>query len=238
MFGRRNAEKVYRALDDQDNRPVITKAPIRLIVPARFREIGLLQIGTQTFVFGLAALVLESNEWALLNVNAYLELGPAAVELIKIDDVEYYTFQFQAGDVLFKTKELVCHSSLLYTAIEEFIFKGKMPRYVEYEDGCHLFDSAKKHTKTTASIQHSVVEFLVGFIGRDRADRAKYIREVAKSENDFGMDKLSWVPMRSVYWSAPSTVNKLAGAYFSEGIVSALVNPSERTDKIEQILRA
>lgn len=239
MFGRRDADKVYSVLTDEPNQPVITKAPIRLIVPVRFREIGLVQIGVQTFVYGLGALVLENKDWAILNVNAYLELGPATVEIVKHDDVEYYSFQFQAGDVLFRTKELVCHSSLLYTAIEEFVFKGKMPQYVDYESGCRIFDSAKKHTKTTASIQHPVVEFLIGYIGRDREDRAKFIREVAKTKKDFGLDKLSWVPMRSVYWSAPSTVNKLAGAYAgSDGIVSALVNPSDRTDKIERILRA
>jgi hypothetical protein len=45
-----------------------------------------------------------------------------------------------------------------------------------------------------------------------------------------------YIPLRSVTYTATNTTNKLAGSYFQEGLVSALVSPSERKERIESIL--
>lgn len=234
----RNAGKVLAALVDLPGKPVIAKEAISIQLPVRYSEVELCMVGETTYAYGLFSMILETGEYALMNVNAYLELGPAQTEIVSVDETEYYTFHFQPGDVVFKTKELVCRASLIYKAIEEFVFKGKIPWYVDYEDMGKLFDTAKKHAKTSANILPSVVEFMAAYIARSKNDRIKFIRESAKTYDDVARSKLDWVPMRSVYWSAPGTVNKLAGAYFSDGVVSALVNPSEKTEKIEGILRA
>ena len=234
----RNAQKVLDGLSDLPGKPVIAKAAMTIQVPVRFREIELMQIGEATFVYGLFAMILDSGDYALCNINAFVELGAAPVEIITIDETSYYSFRYEPGQVVIKTKELVCRSSLIYKAIEEFVFKGKVPWYVGYEDMGKIFDTAEEHARTSAKILHPVVEFLAAYIARSKADRTKYLREIGQTYKDFEQGGLDWVPMRSVYWSAPGTVNKLAGAYFSDGVVSALVNPSERTEKIESILRA
>jgi len=233
----RNAEVVLKQLSDVSGKPVIAKNNIAIQVPVRFKEIGLAQIGSSTFVFGLFAMILDSGEYALMNVNAYLELGAASVDTEEIDGTEYYNFHFEPGDVVFKTKSLVCRPALIFKAISEFVFKGKVPWYVDYDDMGKLFSTAKKHAATTADIRPEVMEFMAAYIGRNKNDRINYIRESAETYADFEKN-LAWVPMQSVYWSAPGTVNKLAGAYFQDGIVSAIVNPSERVEKIESILRA
>lgn len=233
----RNAGKVLSLLVDVPGKPVITRSALTIQVPVRFRDIGLAQIGASTFVYGLFAMILPTGEYALCSVNAFMELGPAAVDKVTIDEEEYYNFHFQPGDVVFRTKDLVCRPALIFKAIEEFVFKGKVPWYVGYDDMGKLFDTAKRHAKTRADILPSVMEFMAAYIARNHDDRIKYIRETAKTYQDFEKD-LDWVPMQSVYWSAPGTVNKLAGAYFQDGIVSALVNPSERVEKIEGILRS
>lgn len=235
----RNAQKVLSQLVDQPGQPVTTKSNLTIHIPVRFSEIGLASVGSSVFVYGLFAMILDSGEYALCNVNALVEIRPSLIEKIMIDDTEYYQFRFYPGDVVIQTKELVCRSSLIYTAIEEFVFKGKVPYYVEYEDMGKLFDSSKKHSKTSANIIPSVMEFLVAYIARSKSDRTKFLRETIQTKQDIQPEKLEWVPLRSVYWSAPNTVNKLAGAYGgSDGIVSALVNPSQRVERIEKILRA
>lgn len=231
----RNSEKVLGSLLDLPGKPVITKKKISIQFPVRFNEIGLATVGAETFVFGLFAMVLETGEYAICNVNSLIELGKGLVEKFYVGEVEYFNFTFQPGDVVFKTKELVCRPALIYTAIDELIFKGKIPYYIEYDDMGKIFDTAKKFARTSAEILPSVTEFMAAYIGRDPDNRIKFIRETAKDQKDF--KKVKWVPMQSVYWSAPGTVNKLAGAYFQDGIVSAIVNPSERVEKIERILR-
>lgn len=235
---RRDGKKVLSVLSDLPGQPVITKAALTVQFPVRFKEVELAKISANTFAYGLMALILETGEYALFNVNALVELGPAPVEISEIEGVEYFSFRYQPGDVVIKTKDLVCRSSLIYKAIEEFVFKGKVPWYLDYEDMGKIFDTAKKHANTSATILPSIVEFMASYIARSKADRTRYLREVAKTPSDYARDKLTWVPLRSVYWSAPGTVNKLAGAYFQDGVVSAIVNPSDTVPKIESILRA
>ena len=233
----RHPEKVLGELLDLPGKPVIAKSKITIQVPARFREIGLAKVGAQTYIFGLFALILETGEYAVCNVNAYLELGSASVEKETIDETEYYNFTFEKGAVVIRTKELVARPALVYRAIDEFVFKGKIPWYMDYDDMGKLFDTAKSYAKSRADILPSVTEFIAAYIARDKDNRIKFLRETAQTYEDFDK-RLKWVPMQSVYWSAPGTVNKLSGAYFQDGIVSALVNPSERVEKIEGILRA
>jgi hypothetical protein len=233
----RDAGKVLSQLSDLPNKPIIAKVGLSIQIPVRFREIELAQIGASTFVYGLFAIILDTGEYALCNVNAYVELGPTAVDIVQVDDVDYYNFHFEPGQVVIKTKELIARANLIYKAIEEFVFKGKVPWYIDYEDMGKLFDTANFHAKSKAEFLPSVTEFMAAYAARSKGDRIKYIREVATNYAGFDKKYLEWVPLRSVYWSAPGTVNKLAGAYFSDGVVSALVNPSERTEKIERILR-
>lgn len=234
---RRNAEAVLDQLYEDKSKQVIAKSRMTLQIPVRFKEIGLAQIGATTFIYGLFSIVLDNGDYAICNVNALIELGKCSIELETIDGAEYYNFIFEPGSVLFKTTELVARAALVFKAIEEFIFKGKIPYYVAYDDIGKLFDTAKKHAQTRADLQPAVTEFMAAYIARDSQNRIKFLRETAKTYEDFDK-KLEWVPMQSVYWSSPGTVNKIAGAYFQEGVVSALVNPSERVEKIESILRA
>lgn len=234
----RNPGKVLSCLSDLPGKPVIAKAKLSIQIPVRFKEIELAQIGATSFVYGLFAILLESGEYAVCNVNAMIELGKAPIEILDVEGEPHYTFRYLPGDVVFVTKELVAQSSLIFKAVDEFFFKGKVPWYVDYDDMGRSLDTAKKHAKTSADVLPSVVEFMAAYIARNTNDRTKFIRETAKDLKGFDKKNLCWVPMRSVFWSAPGTVNKLAGAYFSDGVVSALVNPSEKTEKIERILRS
>ena len=44
--------------------------------------------------------------------------------------------------------------------------------------------------------------------------------------------------MRSVIYAATNTLNKIAGSYMETGVVSALVSPSDREERIEILLKA
>lgn len=232
----RNPEAVLAALSYTPKKPVIAKKTISVRFPVRFEEAELATISAQNSVYGLVMLLLESGEYGLLNVNASLNLGPAIVTIVKEDDVDYYNFLYQEGQVVFESQDLVCQSGLIYSALKEFILMGKVPKYVDYDDMGKLFSTAVKHARTTAVILPSVVEFLASYIARSEKDRTKFYRETLGTGKPVG--KPSWVPLLSVYYSAPGTVNKLAGAYFNPGVVSALVNPSERVETVESILRA
>lgn len=234
---KRNRERVLSALSTLPNESIVTKEKLSILFPVRFREINFAIIGETTHCYGLFAMVV-GEEYALLNINTYVELGKAKVSKIVVGGQDYYKFDYEPGDVVIKTTEVVARANLIFTALDEFLFKGKIPFYVSYHDGPKLFLTAEKYAGTKAKMYPATVAYLFAYIARKKGDRQKFMRDGAKSRSDFDLDKLSWVPLRSVYWSAPGTLNKTSGAYFDNGVVAALVNPSDTIGPIEEIVRA
>lgn len=234
---KRNAEVVLSNLHKNPTGQVLCKKNCKIQVPVRFSEVGLGEIGMTVFTYGLFALILESGEYSVLNVNSILELNPYKITMVTIDDVDYHEFHFDAGQVVIKTSSLIQSNTLIYNVMDEFIFKGKIPWYVGYEDVGKLLDTAKYHADSDVGQNPEVMEFIASMITRSAEDRTKYIRSVAETYEDFDVKNISYVPLKSVLWSVNNTVNKIAGSYFSEGVVSALVNPSHSTEQVERLLR-
>lgn len=235
---KRDAAVSLSYLMENEAGQILTKRPCRVQVPVRFSEIGLGEIGIRTFSYGLFPVIFDTGEYAVINVNAILELRPFKLTVVTIDEVDYHEFHFEAGQILFQTTDLVKRETLLYNVFDEFIFKGKLPWYVEYDDVGKLFDTALYHAGSKVGQNPEVIEFIASMVSRSKEDRTQYIRTVAQSYKDFGLANIDYVALMSVFYSVKSTVNKLAGSYFSDGVVSALVSPSERAEKIESILRS
>lgn len=236
MF-KRDKEKVLGCLKNLPNGSTVFTKEVTIQFPVRFQDIRLAVIGERSYVYGLFAMIVEDS-YALLNVNCYVELGKASISKSEIQGNEYYNFTYQPGDVVFLTNDLVARSNLIFLALDNFVFLGKVPWYCNYDDVGRLFNTASEYAKTKARITPAVMQFMAAYIGRSKQDRTKFIREVCETRADFKPSEISWVPLRSVFWSAPGTVNKLSGAYFNDGIVSALNNPSNRVETVESILRA
>lgn len=235
---KRDANFVLSNLVEDKTGQVLTKVPCKIQVPVRFSEIGLGEIGINTYTYGLFPIILETGEYAVCNVNAIVQLNPYKLSITTIGEVDYHEFFFDAGDVVIKTTDLVRREAMLYNVFDEFIFKGKVPWYVDYEDLGKLFDTAKYHAGSNVAQNLEVIEFIASMVSRSVEDRTKYIRSVGSDYKDFTLDKIDYVALKSVFYSVNSTVNKLAGSYFSDGVTSALVVPSTQVEKIESILRA
>lgn len=75
-------------------------------------------------------------------------------------------------------------------------------------------------------------------ITRKKNNRKLFIREGAENPKEFELTNLEYVPLKSVFYSVNSTVNKLTGSYFNDGVTSALVTETAKVDKIERLLRS
>lgn len=234
----RNAKAVYEQVFKNDQGQLITRVPCKIQIPVRYSEVNLSQIGLKTFTYGLFALILESGEYAVTNVNCMIELNQSRLGVTTIGDVDYHEFFFEADSVVFKTMTIVQRQTLMYNVMDEFVFKGKLPWYVEYNDVGKLFNFAKKYADSNVGQIPESMELLASMIARKKEDRTQYIRVGSTEYPDFGLDKIDFVALTSIFYSVHSTVNKIAGSYFNDGIVSALVNPAERVETIEKILRA
>ena len=78
---------------------------------------------------------------------------------------------------------------------------------------------------------------IVSIISRDPIDKTIYYRNSIKNEQFVKDINPEYVSLSNVLFSATSTLTRLTGSYMSEGIVSALVNESQREERLEALLR-
>ena len=71
---------------------------------------------------------------------------------------------------------------------------------------------------------------------RNPDNRNQLARELYTKQSDFLELPVDRVPLRSVAYGADNTTSRLLGSYLNQGMLSSLVNPSEQTENIEQLL--
>ncbi len=233
---KRNPTEVLKVLKTIDNK-LVTMKHCKVQIPERFVDIGLGQIGVDTFTLGCIAIILDDGSYATMVVTSILELDPYKTIKVDIRGVSYYEFYFEEGDAVIKNLDLIRNDDISYLIFNEFIFQGKIPWYMGYLDICKLFDTAKEYAGSNVGESQETIEFIASIVARSSKDRSKYIRTTISRYNELDGDNVAFVPLMSVLYSVKSTLNKLSGSYFSDGVTSAIVNPSETSSDIERIVR-
>lgn len=228
---RRDPAKVKANLIETPDGQLIAKAPCSIVIPARFAERELATLEPQVYTIGIYALILEDGSYAVSTVPAMMRFTPIDVVPIKFGEEEYLQFLFPKGSVISDELRLRVENTVVYYIYNELIAKGNVPWYLEYEDFGKLFAEAPKFAGVTVGANHAIFEMVISAISRDPKDKTKYWRHADRDGQP------TVVPLRSVIYGPTSTLSRIMGAYFKEGITASLVNPSEKVEDIEDLLR-
>ena len=234
----RDPKRVQAYLEELPNGSLVCKKPVKIYIPARFAERGLAQIGIETYIVGIYAIVVEDVYYGVSLVNAMLPIEPTSTLKMQIEGDEYYEFSFDAGSVVVTSTDLVKTDVLVYKIYDEIISKGRVPWYLGELELGKIFDTAQYHAGANIGANQEVTELIVSMISRDEKDRNKYYRTTITDLSELETKRPAFIPLRSVQYAATNTTNKLAGSYFGDALVSALVNPADRVERIESLLRA
>jgi hypothetical protein len=233
----RDASKIHAALKELPDGSVICTKDIKLVIPERYKQKRLMVQGLETYVLAIFALVVDDKYYGVSMADAMMRVGPANITTVKYGDDSYLEFQYEKGDVVIGSTELIRDSPLVYSIFDEFVSKARVPWFMNYEDLAKIFDTAEYHAGASLGGSRSVIELIISMIARDPKDLMNYYRHVFKDPKDMFIHPPSVVPLRSVALGATNTTAKIIGAYADEGFTSALDNPSERVEPIEEILR-
>lgn len=233
----RNPEKVHANLKVLPDKRCVTAKGCKIYIPSRFESHNLAEIGIQTYIVGLAAIVVEDMYYGVFSVNAMMQIEPTSWLKVTFGGDEYYEFTFEPGATVITTTELIRNDTLVYRIYNEIFSKGHVPWYLGYSEMGKIFDTARYHAGANIGENHEVIELLVSLIARDPEDRHQYYRNVVTDKKFLLAHPPAFISLRSVTYAATNTLNKLAGSYQHEGIVSALVTPTERVERIEELLR-
>lgn len=232
----RNRQAVLDDLVLGEDSRMITKQGCKIHIPTRYVEYKLAQIGLTNLILGIHAIIV-GNQYAVRIVDAMMRIRPTTTTKIKVDDEDYYEFDFPPGSVVYESTDLVKTPTLVYFIQTPFFTRGKTPWFMNYLDRAEIFSTAQKHAGAAIGLNREIPEFLVSLTSRDAQDQSVEYRHAIKSIDDVYRRPAMTVPVRNVSTSASGTFSKLGGAYMRQGVVSALVKPSERSSDIETILR-
>ncbi len=234
----RNAQAVHAALQEAPDGSVVTKRRAAIYIPERYTEHDLASIAADIYIVGIFAIVIDDSVYAVSNVCAMMRICPTAIATVKLDDSNYLEFTFDPGSVVFADTQLVRNSDIPYNIFDEFISKGKIPWFIDYRrDIGNLLETANEFAGVNFSNSHAVFDIISATITRKESDPHEFYRYAVTTDQDLAKVEAVSVPLRSVTYGATDTTTKLVGAYFGEGLDSALVNPSESVEQVESILR-
>jgi len=228
---KRDLNKTRSALKQVGNKVIAVK-PVSIIIPERFIEKKLSIIGDRCYTIGIYALV-SGDIYCVSRVIHQIEISPTAIAFVKYKGLSHVQFEFDAGSTVIPQLETIKDSTMPYTVFDEIILKGKSPWYLSYEDLSLLFNTSDQFAGVNMGSRHAILGMIAAAITRSESDKNIYYRH-ALSKNP--KEKSTVIPLRNVGYGTTNTTSALIGAYWNDGLSSALVNPSDKTEKIEELL--
>ena len=230
----RNKDKINASLVTHGDGTVSSKTETMITIPSFWEEKGLFIRGDTLMVAAICPIIIDKY-YGILNTLSMIATDPESVTTVTIDDDDYILLNYTAGDRILSRPDVVIDDGLPYKVFDAFIDKGKIPWYLSYEDIGKLMDSSHTFAGLNFNVDHAIFEMVASLITRSANDRSKFYRHSASKSTTA---KYTFIPMRSVQYGASNTTAKLIGAYWSDGLTSALVHPSERKELIEDLLRS
>lgn len=231
-FSKLNRDKsiVKTTLKNMDDGSIVVVQPCKVYVPKRYAEHRLAIVETEIRILAVYLLVVGDN-CALSSVMAMMQITPTSTTTIDVDGEDYYEFSFDKGAQLTPNRNLVLQDTLCYYVYDEFMAKGRSPAFMEYEDLGRIFQTASYHAGFNIAANNTPIEMITAAICRDAKDKTVYYRHSEMRNACVN------VALRNVSLGATNTTARLNGAYFDQGLRSALINPSKTAEPIESLLR-
>ena len=230
----RDPQAVKKAFQATEDGALIAKKPCAIYVPRRFHDKELAVIDNEIYVVGIHMVVVDNSVYAVNLTNAMMRIAPSSINNVVMNDKDTLEFSFEPGDAVYANINLVENNKLLYFIFDEIIARGNVPPFMDYNDLGRLFDSAVKHAGVQLTSTPTVLHLLIASISRDPQNPQQYFRQVTNGRD---LEQVRFVQMRSGTFGATNTTARIMGAYFTDSLTSALVNPSDREENIERILR-
>lgn len=234
---KRNPEIIKSKISSADGKSMVAKDDLFILVPQRFAAKGLLKLGTEVEFVCMYCIFDKAGNYAVSNVPGFLATIPDRTYIETIDEVGFYKFQYNKGSVIFGSMIIAKDDTLVFKIFDEYLQRGNIPWYYNYDDALGILERVQKYTGLGVGQRSEVSHFMLSLLSRDPSDRKKYYRHGIKSYSTVATMYPKYVPMKSVNDVANNTLSKLTGSYFNDGVIGALISPSDKADKIEELLR-
>lgn len=197
--------------------------------PKWYEDKDLANIQDVVYFYGIFAIIV-GDKYSVSVIPTLCQTTPIMIREIERDGIVYNQFIYGKDDVILNNVNVVKAELLSYNFFETFYMYARAPWYIEYDDMMRLMDNLPVYANSNVGGNFISNELTTSFIARSAADKKLFYRQDSSKGSVF-------VDLMNVYYSALSTTNKIAGNYFMESITSAIVQPEQKTTKLEDLVR-
>lgn len=221
----------YMTLFETKGSSLVTKKKgVRVYIPERYEERGVLTIGDTVKTYALFEIEHEGKKAGVI-LPSLIEMCPSHVERVD-EDTKYFRLDFEPGSIFIKNLNVVPSADCLYFMFVEFISLGRMPRFIAYDDAMTMFDKAAEFTGVDFEVPHSVMEMISCELYRDPDN------PFVKFRHTDGKKKPMFAGLRNVALGPESDTARIGGSYSTDGLqASVVVNQSDKHSVLEDLLR-
>jgi len=208
---------------------IYTKEKTVIEFPKWYENKELLDIQDVTYLFGVFAIII-GDKYSVSIIPTLINTSPIIIREVERDNITYIQFVYGKDDVLIDNINVVKKDLLSYNLFENFFIYAKAPWFMEYEDLIKVLDNVYPYANSNLGNNFIATELVTSFIARTKKDKSIFLRQDPTAQAEY-------VDLTNVYFSALSTLNKVAGNYFTEGLTSALVQKEKEPTKLENLVR-
>ncbi len=230
-------DKLLKSKLKDSKESILVNETLYVYYPKRFEDIHIATIATNVKMVSIFILADAKNNYAFINIPLIVDINPSSIEDVMVGDALYTKLTLNKNDALISNKKVIKDGSFIFTLYDEFIVKGKVPFYMEYESLVDLFLSSGKFNGAKIGDNPSGIEAMVSVIARDKKDLNKFIRTSSLDLNKLTNTDIAFIGLTDVNHGLSTNIAKLTGAYLNDGITSILVNDNLIETEIEKYYR-
>lgn len=208
---------------------IYTKEKTIIEFPKWYENKELLDIQDVTYLYGVFAIII-GDKYSVSVIPTLINTSPIIIREVERENGTYIQFVYGKDDVLIDNTNVVKKDLLSYNLFENFFIYAKCPWFIEYEDLIKILDNLYPYSNSNLGNNFVASELVTSFIARTKKDKTVFLRQDPNAHAEY-------VDLTNVYFSALSTLNKVAGNYFTEGLTSALVQKEKEPTNLENLVR-
>lgn len=218
LFKRENGHVIY-----------IGKKPLVASVFEKYETSGLLIIEDNVTTLGIMNLNYDKKDF-LFSVPGRITMSPSIIALRKTNDVSYYDFTFEAGNIFIKDEIIVKENYIPYEIFRMFCFEGARYPCLTPNNVSRLFDSLYM-TGFNVTVPVGIKSGMFSELHRSSIDNTILYRNTDMSAPPTVLGS------KDVHLTASKFITKISGSYLKSTLESALVNKNKQPSYIENLLR-
>lgn len=224
----RDKDFIQKNLYIKDNK-IYTKQKTIIEFPKWYENKELLDIQNTVYLYGIFATIID-NKYSVSVIPTLVNTTPIVVNEIERNGEVYTQFVYGKDDCIIDSTNVVKKDLLSYNLFEGFFIYAKIPWFIDYEDLIKIMDNILKYANSNLGSNYISTELVISFIARIKSNKAMFYRQDPKKE-------IEYVDLMNVYYSVLNTTSKISGNYFTESLVSAIVQKQDTVTKLESLVR-